>query len=95
MNAPIAAKSSACKHHQFDANAKVFNLEDTAQFMVELTVTCRQCSLPFRFLGLPIGVHMAGATTNVDGLEVRLAIAPSDRSFHPLDGVVAFGVKAS
>lgn len=87
--------SSDCDHPEFAAIVDVNRFEDSKGFMAEIRIRCSRCNLPFRFLGLPLGLHMAGAAMAVDGLEARIAIAPSDRSFHPLSDVISFGVKTS
>jgi len=84
---------SDCKHLDFHATVTVNRLEDTGSFMAEVRIECRQCHLPFQFLGLPIGLHLRGATMNVDGQEARLAIAPVGSIPQPPDGVLAFGIR--
>lgn len=93
MSKPTGSRD--CDHPDFIANVKVNRFEDSGGFLAELTVTCTRCKLPFQFLGLPLGLSFVGATMSADGREARLAIAPSDRVFHPLAGVTGFGVKAS
>ena len=67
-----------CVHENFEANVTVNRLEDTGGFAADVTVTCIDCQVPFRFLGLPVGLDLVGATTSVDGTEARLAICPRD-----------------
>jgi hypothetical protein len=87
--------SSDCIHPDFHATVTVNRIEDSGQFLAELKIHCLQCGLPFQFLGLPLGLDMRGAMMSIDGREARLAIAPSDRVFHPLSDVRGFGVKPS
>lgn len=84
--------SSDCDHPDFSAVVTVNRFLDTGRFMADVKISCSRCNLPFQFLGLPLGVNLAGAAMSVDGREARLAIAPSDRVFHPLSGVAGFGV---
>lgn len=85
-----------CIHNvSHSVEAAMNYMEDTGQFMIDVKVTCAQCGQPFRFLGLPLGLNMSGATMDVDGLQARLALAPADRTLHPLEGLTGFGVKAS
>jgi len=84
-----------CHHKNFEALVKVNRLEDSGRFMAEVRIKCTQCGVPFQFLGLPLGLNLAGATMDVDGQEARLAIAPVGRVLHPLEGLSGFGVKAS
>lgn len=80
---------------QFNALVRVNRLEDTGQFMAEIRIECIECRLPFQFLGLPLGLNLAGAAMDVDGQEARLAIAPVGRVLHPLEGLSGFRIKAS
>jgi hypothetical protein len=68
---------------------------DSGGYMVEISLKCGECGQPFRFLGLPLGLNMNGATMSMDGLTARIAILPANRSFHPLEGATGFGVKPS
>lgn len=65
-----------CKHEDFIANVRVERLEDIGKFAADVTVKCSQCGQPFKFLGLPGGSLMDGASVSMDGTEARLAIAP-------------------
>lgn len=85
-----------CIHNKaHNVEARINYMEDTGQYMADVSVRCADCGQPFRFLGLPLGLNMNGAAMNVDGLEARLAIMPADRVPHPLTGVTGFGVKVS
>lgn len=64
------------------------------QFMADVTVKCADCDLPFRFLGLPAGVDLAGAAVSNNAEEARLALAPRGQVLSVLDGApVGFSVK--
>jgi hypothetical protein len=82
-------------HGTFKARVDVQCFEDTGGFMADVRIECAQCGRPMQFLGLPLGVNLAGATMSADGQEARLAIAPVGRVLHPLEGVRGFGVKLS
>lgn len=84
-----------CHHKYFKAVVKVNCLEDSGRFLAEVRINCTACGLPFQFLGLPLGLDLAGVTMDVDGQEARLAIAPVGRVLHPLEGLSGFGIKAS
>jgi hypothetical protein len=66
----------SCTHQDFDAHVTVNRLEDIHKFHAGVTIKCAECGMPFRFLGLPGGLHLDGATVSVDCTEARLAIAP-------------------
>lgn len=80
-----------CEHHNFAAQVNVARLEDTKQFMAEITVKCAECGRPFQFLGLAPGLDTQGATVSVDGLEARIAISPEGAKPNPMQRM-AFGV---
>ena len=65
-----------CDHTNFHSNVEINRLEDTKQFVANITIECRDCHLPFQFLGLPLGLNLGGAAMSVDGQEAQLAIAP-------------------
>lgn len=84
---------SECKHEAFDGNNAVHRMEDSGQFMLDVTIKCAQCGLPFQFIGLPLGLDLSGAAMSPDGLEAHLAIAPQGSTPHPLSGVTGFTIK--
>lgn len=82
----------ACEHEDFHAHVAVARLEDSGNFMADVTIKCSVCDLPFQFVGLEPGLNMAGATVSVDGLEARLAICPQGARPNPMQ-VMGFGVR--
>jgi hypothetical protein len=80
-----------CEHHNFSANVNVVRLEDTKQFMAEITVKCAECGKPFQFLGLSPGLDTGGASVSVDGLEAQIAICPEGSKPNPFQRM-AFGI---
>lgn len=80
-----------CKHENFEAHVAVNRLEDSGQFMTDIKVNCRDCGLPFEWLGLEPGVDLQGAKCSIDGLEARIAIIPRGQKPNPLQRM-AFGV---
>ena len=83
-----------CAHMNFAANVAVNRLEDIGQFNADVTIKCAECGMPFRFLGLPLGMNLQGACMSIDGLEARLAILPQDRVPSPLEGFIGFSIGA-
>jgi hypothetical protein len=67
-----------CPHLDFTAMVEVVRLEDTARYSAAVRVWCSECQEPFLFpRELPVGLDLAGVTTNVAGDELRVAIRPS------------------
>jgi hypothetical protein len=81
-----------CAHLNFEASAKIARLEDSGQFMCELTVHCSDCGLPFQFLGLEPGLDLNGARVSIDGLELNAAICPQGSRPNPLQSM-AYGIR--
>ncbi len=69
---------SECEHKEFEARVEVTRLEDVKRFAADVHIQCRECKRPFRFLGLPGGLHPEYPTVSVDATEARLPIAPGD-----------------
>lgn len=86
-----------CKHENFQAKVKVNRLTDSGRFSADVTINCIECGEPFRFLGLPCGTDLNGATVSVDGTEARLAIGTKETVANIIDGVcpVGFTVRRS
>jgi len=80
-----------CDHKEFNALVNVMRLEDTGQFMAEITIECRGCGIPMQFIGLEPGLDMGGPTVSVDGLEARLAICPKGSKPNPMQRM-AYGI---
>lgn len=70
----------ACDHPNFAASVNVGRLTDENGFVTHYTadvsIHCSSCGRRMRFVGLPGGVDLNGATVSADGLEARLAIHP-------------------
>lgn len=77
-----------CEHPEFGADVVVNRLQDTTPvaFTVNITITCMECGVAMRFLGLPCGVDLNGAAVSADGTEARLAIAPEGEVRALIDG---------
>ncbi len=65
-----------CEHKNFTASVEVNRLEDVQKFAADVHIQCADCQKPFRFLGLPGGLHPEQPTVSVDCTEARLPIAP-------------------
>ncbi len=82
-----------CAHEDFEANVAVARLERGIEgeqhlpmrFQADVTIKCTQCGLPFRFIGLPAGIDLEGASVSIDGCEGRFAIAPKGEVRVPLN----------
>lgn len=81
--------SNDCKHERFHADVNVNRLLDTGKFMAEIHIRCVECGEPFRFIGLPAGVHFEWPTVSIDETTLHAPIEPegakrirSDASYH-------------
>lgn len=84
--AGVALALNDCKHDSFACSVTVNRLEDIGRFNADVTITCDQCQTPFRFIGLPAGLDLNGASVSVDGCEGRFAIAPRGQVLSELEG---------
>jgi len=75
-----------CKHLNFNVHSTVNRIEDVGRFSVDVRVVCGDCGVPFRFIGLPAGLDLNGATVSADATEGRFAIAPKDEVGNALEG---------
>jgi len=79
---------------EFSAEVDVNRLEDVGRFTADVRVKCSQCGEPFRFLGLPCGLDLTGASVSVDGTEAHLAIGTRETVANIIDGgVTGFTVR--
>ena len=79
-----------CEHKDFAAEVEVNRLEDVNRFSADVRIRCNECGQPFRFIGLPTGLDLNGASVSIDGTEARLAIAPKGEVVTPLEGIQGF-----
>lgn len=79
----------SCKHTNFDANVDVNRLEDVQRFSADVRISCVDCGVPMRFIGLPAGVDLNGASVSIDGTEGRFAIAPKGEVISELEGTAS------
>lgn len=86
-----------CQHEQFFAHVEVNRLEDSGQFSACVRIKCEQCGEPFRFLGLPTGLDLSGASVSSDGTEARLAIGTRETVANIIDteGPTGFTIRKS
>lgn len=83
-----------CEHRVFSAIVNVARLDDIGRFSADVRVQCDDCGTPFRFIGLPAGVDLNGASTSLDGTEARLAIAPKGEVVSEIEGTpIGFTVR--
>jgi hypothetical protein len=83
----------ACRHPNFTASVNVNRLEDCGRFTAEVTISCQECGVPMKFLGLGLGLDLNGAAVSPDGTEARLAIAPQGEVVPPISGVEGFTIR--
>lgn len=85
----------SCPHEVFDAVVDVNRLQPSGRFCANVRIKCRQCNEPFRFLGLPAGLDLNGASVSVDGTEASLAIGTAETVANILDGDCPIGFTVS
>ncbi len=76
--------TTQCHHPGFEASVRVDRVEDIGRFMASVKIECTACGAKMRFLGVPMGMNYNGATTDVDGTELRLGIHPIGEEVPPV-----------
>ena len=72
-----------CTHDNFKANVKTIKIADDNDttkitgYRCEVSIFCVDCGEAFNFVGLPAGYDVNHPTISIDGLELRVPIAPS------------------
>ena len=72
-----------CEHRDFKAHVSVGRLTKTdggpvTGYTADVKITCAECGLPFRFLGIPAGSHYAEPRVSIDGTELRAPLEPAE-----------------
>lgn len=70
-----------CKHETFQVDAKVARLTkeeggDVTGYSMDIEVCCKDCHMPFRFIGLPGGYSPSYPTVDFEQIQARMPIAP-------------------
>ena len=65
--APDLPPGNACQHLSISVDKKLEHMADTGRSMLHIRVTCADCKTPFMFQGLPQGLDLKGATTDLTG----------------------------
>ncbi|MCH8180244.1 MAG: hypothetical protein IIA02_10740 [Proteobacteria bacterium] len=81
-----------CKHMNFDASVDVCRIEDKGRFMAEIRIHCKDCGVPFQFMGLNPGLDFNGATVSLDGLEANIGIHPQGQQPNPLQKLMGYSI---
>lgn len=75
-----------CPHESFNADVRVNHLLDSGRFVAEVRINCIYCGDKFRFIGLPSGLDLNGASVSIDGTEAHLAIGTKATVANIFDG---------
>ena len=69
-----------CKHLNFITESKVARLTDdngnVMDYMLEVTVTCSDCLMPFLFKGIKSGISFDEPRLNLTRTELRIPLEP-------------------
>ncbi len=88
-----APQADGCKHHRLDVSKSIESLEDTGRWILKLKIRCADCRTPFLFQGLPKGLDLEGAATDLTGTVARLALLPEGEPARPNSGPTKFGLQ--
>lgn len=87
----MTSKQSACRHAEFGGHIAVIRLVDTGHFLCEVTVQCKECDVPFSFLGPPLGLLSGAPSVSVDRTKLCIPIEPGPTAL-PIGGEMRFEV---
>ena len=84
-----------CKHLRFHADVSVNTSTDIDRHTASIRIKCANCGKPMRFICLPIGEDLNGASVSPDGQEARMAIHPIGEPVPGLsdEGPASFRIK--
>ena len=87
-----------CPHMNFMADVDVARITSddgvVYRYSADVKVKCNDCGLPFRFVGLPVGLDFNSPTVNVDATEARLPLAPKGEVLSELEGTpIGFSIR--
>lgn len=74
-----------CTHNSFRCNAKIGRLSrdeggPITGYTADVSISCAECGLPFRFIGLSAGNHFHEPRVSIDGTELRAPIEPAEHA---------------
>lgn len=72
----------SCQHKNFRSKVGVGRLTEreggpVRSFTADISITCGECGLPFRFIGLAAGSSPIEPRVSADGTELRAPIEPA------------------
>lgn len=77
-----------CSHENFVVDAKVGRLTESDNsdkvigYSCDVKVKCKDCGLPFEWIGLPHGMNPDTPTVSLSNLELRARIKPTTDTFN-------------
>lgn len=81
-----------CLHPEFDPEVRIGRLyrgdDQTGMpddFLMHVKVVCRECKMPFCFLGVKEGISFGKPSVSVEWTELRAPISPQDVTVTPMD----------
>ena len=91
--AQVTKTQEACPHANFNAQVDVNRMEDTGAFMSDIRISCRDCGLPFQFVGVDTGVDFYHPMKSFSGEEMHAPIVPKGKEMPR--GLTGFRVRRS
>lgn len=103
MDDTAANPDQPCPHADFDAvvtvgrigEGDIGSMGQPTGYLAEVTVACKACSEPFRFVGLTAGLSFAEPRVSVDGKTLMAPIRPASADPDFGLGLPGFWVKAT
>ena len=83
--------TDGCPHASFACECDVNRLPTkdggpVERYCLDVRVRCADCGLPFRFIGLPAGLDLNGASVSINAEEGHFAIGPKGQVVSVMEG---------
>lgn len=81
-----------CEHPDFNVFADINRIIDIGAFVADVRISCKDCGLPFEFIGVSAGLSYEKPMASVTAQEIHLPIKPKGSKLMP--AVAGFEVRA-
>lgn len=82
-----------CQHVNFTVFADINRIVDKGAFLAEIRIVCRDCNLPFEFVGVDAGLMFNRPMASPDAQELRAPVRPKGSDVLP--AIPGFTIKAN
>ena len=82
MKRKPSTAGAACEHMNFRCEASIGRLSQVeggpiTGYCADVRISCTECGVPFRWIGLAAGNHPSQPRVSIDGTELRAPLEPA------------------